>query len=69
MSLHRDHLDARALEQTLGCVLKVHEDHRVLNTHRAAIEPILEGTPGALEPGGHSLETDFGFGSVSTPGR
>ena len=26
MSLHRDHLDARTLEQTLGCVLKVHED-------------------------------------------
>ena len=28
MSLHRDHLDARTLEQTLGCVLKVHEDQR-----------------------------------------
>ena len=27
MSLHRDHLDAAAVEQTLGCVLKVHEDH------------------------------------------
>ncbi len=28
MSLHREHLDARTLEQTLGCVLKVHEDQR-----------------------------------------
>ena len=46
MSLHRDHLDARALEQTLGCVLKVHEDHAVLNAHHAALEPILEGAPG-----------------------
>ena len=69
MSLHRDHLDARALEQTLGCVLKVHEDHGVMKTHRAALEPILEGAPGAVESGGHSLETDFGFGSVSTPRR
>jgi MoxR-like ATPase len=28
ISLHRDHLDAAALEQTLGCVHKVHEDQR-----------------------------------------
>jgi MoxR-like ATPase len=69
MSLHRDHLDASALEQTLGCVLKVHEDHGVMKAHHAALEPILEGARTALESGGHSLETDFGFGSVSTPGR
>jgi MoxR-like ATPase len=69
MSLHRDHLDAHALEQTLGCVLKVHEDHAVVHTHHAALEPILDGGAKALEPGGHSLETDFGFGSVSTPRR
>ena len=30
MSLHRDHLDAPTLEQTLGCVLKVHEDRGVM---------------------------------------
>ncbi len=30
LSLHRDHLDARTIEQTLGCVLKVHEDHAVV---------------------------------------
>src|SRR6185295_20290378 len=69
MSLHRDHLDARALEQTLGCVLKVHEDHGVLKAHHAAIDRVLDGAPGPLEPGGHSLGTDFGFGAVSTPRR
>jgi MoxR-like ATPase len=69
MSLHRDHLDARTLEQTLGCVLKVHEDRDIVNAHRAAIEPILNGAAGSLEPGGYSLETDFGIGSVSTPRR
>ena len=69
MSLHRDHLDARTLEQTLGCVIKVHEDHTVMKTHRAALDPMLDGAKGTLESGGHSLETDFGFGSVSTPRR
>jgi MoxR-like ATPase len=69
MSLHRDHLDARALEQTLGCVLKVHEDHAVINAHHAALEPILEGAPAAVDSGGHGSESDFGFGSVSTPRR
>jgi hypothetical protein len=48
-------------------VLKVHEDHSVLKTHHAALAPILESAPAAIESGGHSRETDFGFGSVSTP--
>ena len=69
ISLHRDHLDAPALEQTLGCVLKVHEDRRVLDDHRSKIAPVIDGPARELEPGGHSLETDFGFGSVSTPRR
>jgi MoxR-like ATPase len=68
MSLHRDHLDAAALEQTLGCVLKVHDDHRALDAHRDALAPVLGGAP-PLAPGGHSLDTDFGFGSVSRPRR
>jgi len=67
MSLHRDHLDAQALEQTIGCVLKVREDHRVLETHRDALVPLLDGDRAPLKAGGHSLETDFGFGSVSRP--
>ena len=41
MSLHRDHLDVRSLEQTLGCVLKVHEDRTVIDAHLSALEPIL----------------------------
>jgi MoxR-like ATPase len=65
MSLHRDYLDAPTLEQTLGCVLKVHEDRAVLHAHRAAVDPILEGTAGGS--GGRNFETDFGIGSVSTP--
>ncbi|MGE5246099.1 MAG: AAA family ATPase [Betaproteobacteria bacterium] len=66
MSLHRDHLDAEALEQTLACVLKVHEDRGVVEAHRAALDPILGGEPA---PGGSGVETDFGLGSVSTPTR
>ena len=67
MSLHRDHLDARTLEQTLGCVLKVHEDRGVMTEHHAALDPILGDAPANLESGGYSLDTDFGFGSVSAP--
>jgi MoxR-like ATPase len=67
MSLHRDHLDAAAVEQTLGCVLKVHEDHGVLHAHREVIDPMLGETPAVLESGGYGLANDFGFGSVSTP--
>lgn len=69
MSLHRDHLDAGTLEQTIGCVLKVHEDRTVLDAHRDAVAPILSDTTPPLEPGGYGLDTDFGIGSVSTPGR
>jgi MoxR-like ATPase len=69
MSLHRDHLDAEALAQTLGCVLKIHEDCRVMDTHRSMLEPLLAEWPPARDTGGHRLETDFGFGSVSTPRR
>ena len=68
MSLHREHLDAATLEQTLACVLKVHEDRGVMQAHAAALEPILAGAPAGLESGGYSLDTDFGFGAVSTPG-
>jgi MoxR-like ATPase len=68
MSLHRDHLDPEAIEQTLGCVLKVREDQSVLESHREMLSPIVDGGSGPLEAGGHRLETDFGFGSVSRPG-
>jgi MoxR-like ATPase len=64
LSLHRDHLDVATLAETLACVVKVREDQDVLDAHRAALEPILGGSA-ALEPGGRSLSTDFGFGSVT----
>ena len=51
LSLHRDHLDAHSLEQTLGCVLKVHEDRGVVGARASAMKPILEGTPAAMPPG------------------
>jgi MoxR-like ATPase len=69
LSLHRDHLDAATMEQTLGCVLKVREDHAVLHAERGRLEPILAGRSSALAPGGHGLETDFGYGVTSRPGR
>jgi MoxR-like ATPase len=65
MSLHRDHLDARTLEQTLGCVLKVHEDRDIVAAHRADIDPIFD----ASGPVASDSVPDFGLGSVSTPGR
>ena len=69
MSLHREHLDAASLEQTLGCVLKVHEDRDVMHAHHATLDPILGDAPATPQPGGYSLDTDFGFGSVSAPRR
>jgi MoxR-like ATPase len=69
MSLHRAHLDSATLEQTLGCVLKVHEDRDVMHVHHAALDPILGDAPATPQPGGYSLDTDFGFGSVSAPRR
>jgi hypothetical protein len=48
-------------------VLKVHEDRAVLDAHRDAVDPILSDASSRIEPGGYGLETDFGFGSVSTP--
>jgi MoxR-like ATPase len=69
MTLHRDHLDTAALEQTLGCVLKVHEDYAVVRSHAAELAPALSDTSGPSTPGGYDLETDFGFGTVSKPGH
>jgi MoxR-like ATPase len=69
LALHRDHLDAHVLEQTLGCVVKVHEDRAVVEAHRTVLEPVLGERPPEPAPGGYGLETDFGFGSVSAPRR
>jgi MoxR-like ATPase len=66
MSLHRDHLDAETVEQTIGCILKVHEDRSVLDSHREAVAPILGDEADSHKPGGYGLDTDFGIGSVTT---
>jgi len=67
MSLHRDHLDVPSLQQTLGCILKVHEDYGVVTAHAAELAKVLGDAPDSLAAGGYSLQTDFGFGSVSRP--
>jgi MoxR-like ATPase len=67
VALHREHLDAASLAQTAGCVLKVHEDETVLDSHRADLDPVFADGPAAPEAGGYGLKTDFGVGSVSTP--
>jgi MoxR-like ATPase len=68
IDLHRDHLDPDTIDQTLACVLKVHEDRVVFDAQRDALAPILDNAAG-WKPGGHDLETDFGLGSVTTPQR
>lgn len=67
MNLHRDHLDYQTLVQTLGCVLKVHEDHGIATEHAEELTKLLGEAANVRESGGYGLETDFGFGSVSTP--
>jgi len=69
MNLHRDHLDRQAFEQTLGCVLKVHEDHAVVGAHASELATGLGESSESLQSGGYSLDTDFGFGSVSKKSR
>jgi hypothetical protein len=41
MELHREHLDARTMDLTLGCILKVHEDRDIVLAHRQALVPHL----------------------------
>lgn len=59
--LHRDHLDERSLEATMGCILKVQEDWKLLRAQRSRYEPLLRAD-GAQTSG--ALETDYGLGSV-----
>ncbi len=41
MALHRSHLDAAALEQTLGCILKDKEDWALLEQHKPQVLQLL----------------------------
>jgi MoxR-like ATPase len=58
--LHRDAIDERTLERTLGCILKVQEDWALLREQRARYVPLLAGgserTP--------APESDYGLGIV-----
>jgi len=38
-----------------------------MHAQHAKLDPILGHVSGTLESGGYSLDTDFGFGSVSAP--
>jgi MoxR-like ATPase len=60
--LHRDALDERTLQQTIGCILKVREDWTLLAQQRERYAPLLEagGAPVSVP----STESDFGLGSV-----
>ena len=58
--LHRDALDEATLTQTLGCILKVHDDFRLLGAQRDDYLPLLDRDHPQRRP----LESDFGVGSV-----
>jgi hypothetical protein len=61
--LHRDALDARTLEQTAGCILKVQEDWELLRSLEARYQPLL--TQDSHEPAApEAPEADYGLGSV-----
>jgi len=62
--LHREAIDARTLDQTMGCILKVREDWELLHAQRARYEPLLEGAgPGAADADA-ALASDYGVGTV-----
>jgi len=66
ISLHREHLDPPTMSDTLACILKVREDYAVLDAHRPALDGLLTNASTPLASGGYGLDTDFGFGSVSS---
>ncbi len=61
--LHRDALDARTLEQTIGCILKTQEDWELLRAEKARYLPLLSNEP--VTPREPAVESDYGIGSVS----
>ena len=59
--LHRDAIDEATLENTLGCILKVHEDWELLRAQRSRYAIVLDGG-GA--PAAEPAQPDYGLGSV-----
>jgi MoxR-like ATPase len=62
--LHRDAIDARTLEQTMGCILKVREDWELLHAQRAHFEPLLNGTAPDAADADAAPASDYGVGTV-----
>lgn len=60
--LHRDALDERTLQATLGCILKVQQDWELLRAQRSRYAPLLGDGQAGLEP--KPIEPDYGIGSV-----
>ena len=61
--LHRDAIDGRTLEQTVGCILKVREDWELLRAQRTRYEPLLDGAAPSAQPLAPP-EPDYGIGTV-----
>jgi MoxR-like ATPase len=64
MRLHRDAIDERTLEQTLGCILKVRDDWNLMRAQRSRYEPLLTGGTGSTANGTPLTEQDYGVGTV-----
>ncbi len=63
--LHRDSIDERTLEQTMGCILKVRDDFELLRAQRAHFEPLLNGAANANAT--LLADQDYGVGTVRAP--
>ncbi|MEA2720088.1 MAG: hypothetical protein QOJ39_1952 [Candidatus Eremiobacteraeota bacterium] len=61
--LHRDAIDERTLERTVGCILKVREDWELLRAQRERLAPLLENGAAATN-GAAALTSDYGLGTV-----
>ncbi len=59
--LHRDALDPRTLEATMGCILKLQEDWELLRSLHSRYTHLLTPDPGAPPP---PPEADYGLGTV-----
>jgi MoxR-like ATPase len=59
--LHRDALDAKTLEATMGCILKLQEDWELLRSLRSRYAHLLTPDPAAPPP---PPEADYGLGTV-----
>ena len=59
--LHRDELDAKTLEATMGCILKLQEDWELLRSLHSRYTHLLAPDPASPPP---PPEADYGLGTV-----